>query len=181
MKRLILFLILTASTFIGCKSKKALVSSNDVYVVKNDTLYRLIDQLCGDWNLIGKEEKELNEQGIWLTSMSIDCYNLMTFKNSYEEVLPKIISVSSRDLKKSELINQLSIRKGLLMAEVGTEFPNSSSHIFLKESDSVVISKVDDYYGFQYLNQDQEMFLPIMTLNDSILILLDGRQYNRDL
>lgn len=176
MKRLLLILIMTISLVLSCGSKRSVISSNDINVVKNDTIYKLINQLCGYWDFIGQEKKGLNEKGIGFTSMSIECYNLITYKNSYQ-ILPTDISIQSKDIKKSELFNQLSIRKGLFLLDLDSKLPDSANNIFLKESDSVVISKVDDHYGFQYFGKDDKNFIPIKALNDSILILVDGRQY----
>ena len=163
----------------GCKSKKSIQGSKyESYDVKNDSIYNIIDKLCGDWDFCGKEKKELNESGIMFTSMFIDCYNFIQYDDDFQ-ILSTEISVYSKDIKTTELFNQISIRKGIFLVDLDADFPNSANNIFLKESDSVVISKVDGYYGFQYFNNNQK-FVPIKILNDSTLILVDGRQYERN-
>jgi len=158
MKKIFSILILMLTISFGCKKKHISQSNSELSIKEIDSVFKTISILCGEWEYDKNKRKELATQGVYLTSMSIDCHI---------------------KIENDELINQIAIYKPDIFSELGVKILQSTKDIFLESSDSVTISKRKKYYGLVYHKENKEEFLPIKTLNDSLLILVNGKKYQR--
>ncbi|PZD79468.1 hypothetical protein [Mesonia sp. K7] len=144
----------------GCINKKFNKNeSNVVYSEKeNDSIINILNNLCGHWDIKDKLKQKHFVQGISFGVTQIECvYNI--------------------ENEKYKLINQISITEPFVINREDSIFPNSIDSLFLATSDSVKISKKEDHFGFEYYNKKYTRFIPIEVLNDTVLELVDGREY----
>ena len=152
-------LILISLLFIGCKCQLNNLKSVDKYLKKEqDSILSIVNNLCGAWEIETEKEQKLSLKGIYVLQMNIEC--LVKIDNN-------------------ELLNQLYIDNYGVMSELGVILPDTISEVFLPKSDSVSVSKRKKHYGFEYYDKGNVTFIPIETLNDSILKLIDGREFTR--
>jgi hypothetical protein len=78
-----------------------------------------------------------------------------------------------------KLVNEVIINKVWSLRDINNEEPTSIDSLFLPASDSVVVSREKQYYGLKYTNGENIQFIPIKQINDSILLLQDGRKFVR--
>lgn len=144
---------------IGCNYKidrnKSFFKSS---IQEKDSIFSIVNKLCGTWEIDSKIGKEFSSKGIFLSDMIIFC----SFK-----------------MDNIELLNELHIVNHQLIRMKHTEMSDSIENLFLPKSDSVIISRKDNIYGFESYNKEGSKFIGIETLNDSILNLVDGRKFIR--
>lgn len=156
MKRALLISIILFICLNGC-NRKSYNANRDYDSKKNqDTITSIIERLCGFWELHDNLKKQYDAKGIGTGGMDVLC--LVNIENG-------------------KLINQLLIERigGLSEAEV----PKNVDSLFFPSSDSTTISKKGKYYGLKYHNLENTSFIPIKKLSDSLLILADGRVFQK--
>ena len=84
------------------------------------------------------------------------------------------------DIDNKKMINEIMISETYTLSEINVKVPKQVDNLFLQASDSVIISKEKKYYGLRYVKEKDVNFIPIEKINDSILLLVDGRKYERE-
>jgi len=152
-----LFLLAVLVLFFNCKSfVNKFNKSSTLSLSEKDSIQNILKLVCGDWKYNGVGKKALDKRGILIFNTSITCGVTM---NNYD--------------------NDFLVYETLTMGSVGAHFPKYTDSLFLPASKFVKISKRGKYYGFLYENDILNKFIPITILNDSLLILSEGKMYKR--
>ncbi len=158
MKKVFLVLIIIFILFPNCKSPLKSLKGDSVSKRRQDTIMKIVGRLCGQWEVNEKIKQSYNSKGIGVGLMDIMC--LVNIDNN-------------------QLLNELYITKYSGLSEIGAIIPNNMDSLYIHVADSVTISKRKKYYGFEYHNLKNISFIPIKELNDSFLMLVDGRKFQR--
>jgi hypothetical protein len=151
----VLLLIVVFTLLNSCNyrlNKSNLVS--ELTSKKQDSTLLIVNKLCGIWELKTKKDIKPSIKKIYLNHVNIFC-------------LVKIDSTM--------LLNELIITNNQLIPKGDNSFEKA----LLPESDSVTIEKKEKIYGFKYHNRESFNFIGIKNINDSILNLIDGREFIR--
>jgi len=158
MRKAFLILVIIFICVPSCKSQLEGLKGNSESKIRQDTIIKIVEILCGQWEINEKIKQSYNSKGIGVGHMDIMC----------------MINIDN-----NQLVNELIINKNPGLSEIDAIIPKNMDLLFIPVSDSVTISKRKKYYGFEYHNLKTMNFIPIKELNDSLFILVDGRKFQR--
>lgn len=141
-----------------CKNQMESSKGNSQSTIAQDSIINIVEKLCSQWEINDDLKQSYNSKGIGVGNMVIEC----------------IVIIDN-----NQLLNELFIFKNPGLSRIDAIIPKNIDSLFLPAGDSVTISKRKKYYGFEYHNLEAKRFIAIKELNDSLLILVDGRKFQR--
>jgi hypothetical protein len=173
MKKTLLLLIIIFVFNFGCGNQKYTPKSeSELSIKEKDSVLKIIGKLYGNWISINDEFIKLNKKGFYLSPMRIEKFNPF---------------VELNNSKKTIFLNKIRILESIPIAKTNDKISDSIinanflsvKYFHLTDSNLITITKMKKHYGFLYTNKKKYNFIPIKTLNDTLLILKDGRKFKR--